>query len=432
MDQRFEQTAFYPADILLPQTAEMKKWPVVACDQFTSQPEYWQRAEHLADGKPSTLHIVLPEAYLGTPQEAERLESIRRTMEEYRKSVLTRKVHGYVYVERTQMDGTVRQGLVGAVDLDAYDYAKGSKPAIRPSESTVVERIPPRLKVRRGATLETPHVMMLADDPGCTLIEPIGAHKSALKKLYEGELMQGGGHIAGWAVEDPTLLAQIEAALAGLGSQEAFDAKYPQAKGAAPLTLAVGDGNHSLAAAKACWEELKPTLTPEERENHPARWCLAEVCNVHSPAIEIEPIHRVLFNVDCGAVLLALIAWSDANMAGICFGDSKQQAFTLAGPHVSNVLSFEDPVAPLTVGTVDEFIEYFMARHSEARVDYVHDEPAVRALTRQGGVAFLLPPFEKSDLFKGIVMGGVLPRKTFSMGHAEEKRYYIECRRIKE
>ena len=427
------EACFTAADILLPAAGvPLDPWACIAVDQFTSQPEYWQRAEHLADGKPSTLHIVLPEAYLGTPQEAERLESIRRTMEEYRKSVLTRKVHGYVYVERTQMDGTVRQGLVGAVDLDAYDYAKGSKPAIRPSESTVVERIPPRLKVRRGATLETPHVMMLADDPGCTLVEPIGAHKSELKKLYEGELMQGGGHIAGWAVEDPAMLAQIDTALAALGSQEAFDARYPQARGAAPLTLAVGDGNHSLAAAKACWEELKATLTPEEREKHPARWCLAEVCNVHSPAIEIEPIHRVLFNVDCGAVLLALIAWSDSNMAGICFGDSKQQAFTLAGPHVSNVLSFEDPVAPLTVGTVDEFIEYFMARHSEARVDYVHDEPAVRALTRQGGVAFLLPPFEKSDLFKGIVMGGVLPRKTFSMGHAEEKRYYIECRRIKE
>ena len=380
------EACFTAADILLPAAGvPLDPWACIAVDQFTSQPEYWQRAEHLADGKPSTLHIVLPEAYLGTPQEAERLESIRRTMEEYRKTVLTRKVHGYVYAERTQMDGTVRQGLVGAVDLDAYDYAKGSKPAIRPSESTVVERIPPRLKVRRGATLETPHVMMLADDPGCTLIEPIGARKSELKKLYEGELMQGGGHIAGWAVEDPAMLAQIDAALAALGSQEAFDARYPQARGAKPLTLAVGDGNHSLAAAKACWEELKATLTPEERENHPARWCLAEVCNVHSPAIEIEPIHRVLFNVDCGAVLLALIAWSDSNMAGICFGDSKQQAFTLAGPHVSNVLSFEDPVAPLTVGTVDEFIEYFMARHSEARVDYVHDEPAVRALTRQGG-----------------------------------------------
>ena len=292
------------------------------------------------------------------------------------------------------------------------------------------ERIPPRMAVRRGACLETPHVMMLADDPACTLIEPIGARKNELRKVYEGELMLGGGHIAGWAVEDPALLARIDAALQGLGSQEAFDAKYPEVRGAKPLTLAVGDGNHSLASAKAYWEELKPTLTPEQRETHPARWCLAEVCNVHSPAIEIEPIHRVLFNVDCGAVLLALITWSDGNMAGICFGSSKKQSFTLAGPHIANVLSFEDPVAPLTVGTIDEFIEYFMARHKEARVDYVHDEPAVRALTKQGGVGFLLPPFEKSDLFKGIVMGGVLPRKTFSMGHAEEKRYYIECRKI--
>ena len=427
------EACFTAADILLPAAGvPLDPWACIAVDQFTSQPEYWQRAEHLADGKPSTLHIVLPEAYLGTPQEAERLESIRRTMEEYRKSVLTRKVHGYVYVERTQMDGTVRQGLVGAVDLEAYDYAKGSKPAIRPSESTVVERIPPRLKVRRGATLETPHVMMLADDPDCTLIEPIGAKKDALRKVYEGELMLGGGHIAGWAVEDPALLAQIDTALQGLGRQEVFDARYPQARGAAPLTLAVGDGNHSLASAKAYWEELKQTLPPEQQADHPARWCLAEVCNVHSPAIEIEPIHRVLFNVDCGAVLLALIAWSDSHNAGICFGDARQQSFTLAGPHVANVLSFEHPVAPLTVGTIDAFIEYFMARHIEARVDYVHDEPAVRALCKQGGVAFLLPPFDKSDLFKGVVMGGVLPRKTFSMGHAEEKRYYIECRKIKE
>ena len=335
-------------------------------------------------------------------------------MDEYSRDVLTRAVDGFVYVERTEQSGRVRQGLVGKIDLEAYSYEKGARPAIRPSERTVTERIPPRMAVRRGAALETPHVMMLADDPGCTLVEPIGARKSELKKLYEGELMQGGGHIAGWAVEDPAMLAQIDTALAALGSQEAFDARYPQARGAKPLTLAVGDGNHSLAAAKACWEELKATLTPEERESHPARWCLAEVCNVHSPAIEIEPIHRVLFNVDCGAVLLALIAWSDSNMAGICFGDSKQQAFTLAGPHVSNVLSFEDPVAPLTVGTVDEFIEYFMARHSEARVDYVHDEPAVRALTRQGGVAFLLPPFEKSDLFKGIVMVQTTMQQTLS------------------
>ena len=343
--------------------------------------------------------------------------------------MLTRAVDGFIYVERTERSGRVRQGLVGKIDLEAYTLCPGARPAIRPSERTVEERIPPRMAVRRGACLETPHVMMLADDPACTLIEPIGARKNELRKVYEGELMLGGGHIAGWAVEDPALLARIDAALQGLAARRLLT---PIPGGQGNQTPDAGCGRRQPLAGlrQGLLEELKPTLTPEQRETHPARWCLAEVCNVHSPAIEIEPIHRVLFNVDCGAVLLALITWSDGNMAGICFGSSKKQSFTLAGPHIANVLSFEDPVAPLTVGTIDEFIEYFMARHKEARVDYVHDEPAVRALTKQGGVGFLLPPFEKSDLFKGIVMGGVLPRKTFSMGHAEEKRYYIECRKI--
>ena len=426
-------TCFAPAHILLPsEQVPLEQWGCIACDQFTSDRSYWQRAEKTAAGAPSTLNLILPEVYLEDGDADARVEKIHATMQDYAQNVLTRAVDGFIYVERTEQSGRIRQGLVGKIDLEAYSYAEGAQPEVRPSEHTVESRIPPRMAVRRGASLETPHVMMLADDPDCTLIEPIGAKKDALRKVYEGELMLGGGHIAGWAVEDPALLAQIDAALQGLGRQEVFDARYPQARGAAPLTLAVGDGNHSLASAKAYWEELKQTLPPEQQADHPARWCLAEVCNVHSPAIEIEPIHRVLFNVDCGAVLLALIAWSDSHNAGICFGDARQQSFTLAGPHVANVLSFEHPVAPLTVGTIDAFIEYFMARHIEARVDYVHDEPAVRALCKQGGVAFLLPPFDKSDLFKGVVMGGVLPRKTFSMGHAEEKRYYIECRKIKE
>ena len=426
-------TCFAPAHILLPsEQVPLEQWGCIACDQFTSDRSYWQRAEKTAAGAPSTLNLILPEVYLEDGDADARVEKIHATMQDYAQNVLTRAVDGFIYVERTEQSGRIRQGLVGKIDLEAYSYAEGAQPEVRPSEHTVENRIPPRMAVRRGASLETPHVMMLADDPDCTLIEPIGTKKDALRKVYEGELMLGGGHIAGWAVEDPALLAQIDAALQGLGRQEVFDARYPQARGAAPLTLAVGDGNHSLASAKAYWEELKQTLPPEQQADHPARWCLAEVCNVHSPAIEIEPIHRVLFNVDCGAVLLALIAWSDSHNAGICFGDARQQSFTLAGPHVANVLSFEHPVAPLTVGTIDAFIEYFMARHIEARVDYVHDEPAVRALCKQGGVAFLLPPFDKSDLFKGVVMGGVLPRKTFSMGHAEEKRYYIECRKIKE
>lgn len=422
---------FSPAHILLPApTIPLEQWACIACDQFTSDPAYWQRAADAAGEGPSTLHLILPEVFLGAADEAERIAAIHTAMDDYTRTALTRAVDGFVYVERVEQSGAVRQGLVGKIDLEAYSYARGARSAVRPSEMTVAERIPPRMAVRRDASLETPHIMMLADDPGCTLVEPIAAQKDRLEKLYEGDLMLGGGHITGWAVEDPALLEQIDAAVRALGTQQAFDAKYPEAKGQTPLTLAVGDGNHSLASAKAYWEELKPTLSPAERETHPARWCLAEVCNVHSPAIEIEPIHRVIFGADCGAVLLSLITWSDGNMAGICFGDSKQQAFTLAGPHVSNVLSFEEPTAPLTVGTIDEFIEYFLERHPGARVDYIHGADAANALRKQGGVAFLLPSLAKRDLFKGIVMGGVLPRKAFSMGHAEEKRYYLECRRI--
>ena len=427
------EACFTAADILLPAAeVPLDPWACIAVDQFTSQPEYWQRAEHLADGKPSTLHIVLPEAYLGTPQEAERLESIRRTMEEYRKSVLTRKVHGYVYVERTQMDGTVRQGLVGAVDLEAYDYAKGSKPAIRPSESTVVERIPPRLKVRRGATLETPHVMMLADDADCTLIEPIGLIKNQLPPLYDGELMLGGGHLRGWAVEDPALIAQIDSALAALADPAAFARRWPAAKGQQPMVLAVGDGNHSLATAKAYWEELKPTLTEEQRRTHPARWCLAEVCNVHSPAIEIEPIHRVVFGIGARELYAALDAWDQQQGSSTTMSD---QRLRLADAHGESAVALANPPAPLTVGSVEAFLADFLPAHPGVTVDYIHGESTALALASdpaRPATAILLPDFAKADLFKGVVLGGVLPRKTFSMGHAEEKRYYIECRKIKE
>ena len=417
------EACFTAADILLPAAGvPLDPWACIAVDQFTSQPEYWQRAEHLADGKPSTLHIVLPEAYLGTPQEAERLESIRRTMEEYRKSVLTRKVHGYVYVERTQMDGTVRQGLVGAVNLDAYDYAKGSKPAIRPSESTVVERIPPRLKVRRGATLETPHVMMLADDADCTLIEPIGLMKNQLPPLYDGELMLGGGHLRGWAVEDPALIAQIDSALAALADPAAFARRWPAAKGQQPMVLAVGDGNHSLATAKAYWEELKPTLSEEQRRTHPARWCLAEVCNVHSSAIEIEPIHRVVFGVGAKELYAALDAWDQQQGSSTTMSD---QRLRLADAHGESAVALANPPAPLTVGSVEAFLADFLPAHPGVTVDYIHGESTALALASdpaKPATAILLPDFAKADLFKGVVLGGVLPRKTFSMGHAEEKR----------
>lgn len=422
---------FVAADILLPAAGTpLDPWACIAVDQFTSQPEYWQRAEELAQGKPSTLHIVLPEAYLGTPQEGARLESIRHTMEAYRAEVLTRQVHGYVYVERTQMDGSIRQGLVGAVDLEAYDYAPGTQPAIRPSESTVVERIPPRLKVRRSALLETPHVMMLADDPGKTLIEPIGLQKDKLPLLYDGELMLGGGHLRGWAVEDPSVIAQIDAALAALADPAAFARRWPAAAGQTPMVLAVGDGNHSLATAKAYWEELKPTLTEEERLHHPARWCLAEVCNVHSPAIEIEPIHRVVFGVSARELYEALDRWDQAQGHHT---EPSSQRCKLADRQGEIEVALQNPPAPLTVGSVEAFLEEWLPQHPQAHVDYIHGASTALALAARPGTpttAILLPDFAKADLFRGVVLGGVLPRKTFSMGHAEEKRYYNECRVI--
>ena len=422
---------FVAADILLPSAGTpLDPWACIAVDQFTSQPEYWQRAEELAKDHPSTLHIVLPEAYLGTPQEEQRLHDIRDTMERYRIRVLTRQVHGYVYVERTQMDGSIRQGLIGAVDLEAYDYTPGSHTAIRPSEKTVVERIPPRLKVRRGALLETPHVMMLADDPEKTLIEPVGDCKAELPLLYDGDLMLGGGHLRGWAVEDPALIARIDGALAALADPEAFARRWPAVAGQTPMVLAVGDGNHSLATAKAYWEELKPTLTDEQKQNHPARWCLAEVCNVHSPAIEIEPIHRVVFGVTAKELYEDLDRWDKEQ--GSCTTPSGQR-FCLADRQGEVAVALENPPAPLTVGSIEAFLAEWLPRHPQASVDYIHGASTAMALAARPdrpAAAILLPDFDKADLFRGVVLGGVLPRKTFSMGHAEEKRYYNECRVI--
>ena len=427
-------SCFMPAHILLPEASvPLGQWGCIACDQFTSDRDYWASAEAAAAGGPSTLRMILPEVYLGDKDQQARVDEIHRTMEEYSRSVLTRAVDGFVYVERTLQSGRVRQGLVGRVDLEAYNYHLGRLSLIRPSEHTVEERIPPRMAVRRGACLETPHVMMLADDPDQLLIEPIGRQKDRLRPLYEGELMLGGGPVAGWAVEDPALIQQIEEAMAVLSSQETFLAKYPAAPNERPLALAVGDGHPYRAPAKAYWEEIKKTLTPQQRENHPARWCLAEVCNVRSDAVEIEPIHRVLFNTSYETVLLNLVTWSDENMAGVRFGENFEQKLRLTGPQDECALSFENPTAPLGVGTVDEFVEYFLENHPEARVDYVHDEAAVRSFcAKEGAVGLLLPPMKKGDIFRGVVLGGVLPRKTFSMGHAEEKRYYMECRRITE
>ena len=421
-------------EIMFPREGvDLSKWAVIACDQYTSQPDYWAETDKTVGDAPSTLRLTLPEVYLEDADVAARTEKIHQTMQQYVQDGTLRTLPaGVVLTERWSGGSCPRRGIVLSVDLEAYEYTPGSASLIRPTEKTVVERIPPRLKVRQGACLELPHIMILIDDPDRQIIEPLFEQTASYDKLYDTDLMQNGGHITGWFLPNGPETEAIEAKLEALCDRETFNKKYGCTDAQALLPYAVGDGNHSMATAKAYWEEVKKGLTAEEQENHPARFALVEVVNIHDESLIIEPIHRVLFNVDCAAVLLSLITWSDSNMAGCSFGGSKQQPFTLAGPHMSNVLSFEDPTAPLTVGTIDEFIEYYLEHHKEARVDYVHDEPAVRALCKKGAVAFLMPPFAKSDLFKGVVMGGVLPRKTFSMGHAEEKRYYVECRKITE
>ncbi|MBC5582515.1 DUF1015 domain-containing protein [Anaerofilum sp. BX8] len=415
-----------PAEILLPRAdTDLEKWACLACDQFTSQPEYWQQAEALAGDSPSCLDLVLPEVYLDQPGVEARIENIHRAMRDALAHTLTRRVQGFVYVRRTTGSG-VREGLVAAVDLEQYSYTKGAQPLIRPTENTVESRIPPRLAVRRGAALETPHILMLVDDPQNTLLGPLAAAREKLPLLYDTPLMLGGGRIEGRAVTDPVLVESVVAAA------EAF-AVRPGPGGRSPIAIAVGDGNHSLATAKAWWEEVKAGLSPAQAEGHPARYCLVELENIHDPAILVEPIHRVVFGVPEDAFTDAMQRFFAARGAALTrpgsAGDACQR-FTLVTADGDRHYAVQNPAWPLCVGSLEAFLSDYLPAHPAARVDYIHGEAAVRGLAGRGALGLLLPPFEKEDLFRGVYLGGVLPKKTFSMGHAEEKRYYLECRRI--
>ncbi|MDL2325343.1 DUF1015 domain-containing protein [Ruminococcaceae bacterium OttesenSCG-928-A16] len=425
-----QKPVLQPADILLPAKGEnLGLWAVLACDQFTSQPEYWQQVEELVGTAPSTLHIIYPEVYLEEENGAARIAKIQASMRQYRQQVLTQKVQGYVYVERTFPGLPPRQGLVGCVDLEDYSYTPGAASRIRPSENTLVERIPPRLAVRRGAALESPHILMLADDTEKAIIEPFAHKKDELELLYSQDLILDGGHVQGWAITSPQDIAQIAAALATLDNPERFAEKY-DAQGQPHFALAVGDGNHSLATAKAYWEELKQTLPAAEAEDHPARYCLVELENVQSPAIEIEPIHRVVFGADPACMLRGAALFAGATGGALLPAGQDQQQFVALHKNGQQGIGVSNPHGAIAAATLDAFLQGYAVDHPEIVVDYVHGEDAVRELAQKGAVGILLPPFQKSDLFKGVALGGVLPKKTFSMGHANQKRYYLECRAI--
>lgn len=417
---------------------DLSRWAVVACDQYTSEPDYWQAVAQRVGDAPSTLHLTFPEVFLGQTDAPARIARIQATMREYLAQGLLVDREGAVYVERT-VAGRTRRGLMLELDLEHYDFSADSTSLIRPTEGTIVARLAPRIEVRRGAELELPHILVLIDDPGRTVIEPLAAACAAMPPLYRTPLMQGGGDLAGWAVPGP-LMAAATAALQALGTPEACAARYGLPAGTPPMLFAVGDGNHSLATAKAIWESQKASVGLQ----HPSRYALVEVENIHDTALVFEPIHRVLFGVQVD-VRLALtqafgnrvqctdVADAQVMRQQVQVAAQGGQACGLVGPGARfAVLTIRDAPSPLVVGTIQGFIDMLLAQGGAADVDYVHGDDVLERLGQQPGhMGWHLPVLGKSELLGRVLRDGPLPRKTFSMGEAHEKRFYMEARRIR-
>lgn len=415
---------FASANILLPDFNKIDggRWAAVACDQYTSEPQYWEGAAEVVGDSPSTLKIILPEVYLSETEE--RVPRINAEMEKYLKEVLVSHPDSMIYLERTQRDGVVRRGIVGLIDLEDYDYSRGSESLIRATEGTVLSRIPPRVKIRRDAPIELPHVMLLVDDPEKTVIEPLMG-KGELDVAYDFDLMCGGGHVKGFFLPE-TEQGRINEALANLITPEKMAERYGENR-FAPLLFAVGDGNHSLATAKACYTELKEKLGEEAAQRSPARYALCEVVNLHDDALQFEPIYRVVFNVDPIDVINELRKYAETLK-----GDAPAQKLTMVSRIFDSEYEIPHPEAQLTVGTLQNFLDRYVEAHPEAEVDYIHGEESLISLARgENALGFIFDGMEKSQLFKTVLCDGALPRKTFSMGHAHDKRYYLECRGIK-
>ena len=417
---------FNSADILIPQNVDFTKWSVVACDQYTSEPEYWERVRDTVGNEPSALNIIFPEVYLNDGDGEKRIKNINARMEEYVKSGLFREIkNSFVYVERTQSDGKTRHGIVGAVDLEEYDYSKGSQSKIRATEGPIEERIPPRKKIRMNAALELPHILMLIDDRDKTVIEPLKSEKADFEKLYDFDLMMNSGHISGYKVNEAAK-ARIIKALASLGDETAFNVKY-DVEGKGVLQLAAGDGNHSLATAKACWEDIKKGLSPSERETHPARYALAELVNLHDSALIFEPIQRVVFNTDGEKLMKAFMEYYPQ----ASYNDNGGQKIRFVYNGKEGAVYVKDAPSNLSVGTLQRFLDVYLDKNG-GEIDYIHGDEVVRRLSQKPDtIGFMVDAMEKNDLFTTVIKDGSLPRKTFSMGEAADKRFYLECKKIR-
>ena len=411
---------FNKSEMLLPKDKDMTKWSVVACDQYTSEPEYWENVKNVTENAVSTYNLVLPEVYLDKSDVDTRIEKINKTMREYLlNNVFKTTPECYIYVERTLNNGSVRKGIMGCVDLEEYEYTAGSKSKIRATEKTVVERIPPRLKVRQNAVLELPHVMLLLDDEDKNVIEPLSGLKDKFEKVYDFELMSNSGHLAGYIIDEKAS-AELDKKLLAFSDIDAFNKKYGVNE-ASPLVFAVGDGNHSLATAKEFYNNMKKKIGESEAKNSPARYALVELVNLHDESLVFEAIHRVVFDIDEENFVKEL--------KEICTNAESGQTFTLLCNGKEENLSIKNPDSNITLGSLQNFIDSYIAQKG-GRVDYIHGEDVVRELTQNKNAGILLDAMDKGDLFKTVILDGALPRKTFSMGDACDKRFYTEARII--
>ncbi len=437
-----------PSILLPPQNTDMKNWAVIACDQYTSDRNYWQRLQQQTQDKLSTLHLIYPEVYLNDDESVQRIAQINKTMHQYiANGSLVEQAPGFILLDRKTTHAVSRKGLIVALDLEQYDYQKGAKSLIRATEGTILDRLPPRIQVRKDAPIELPHIMVLIDDPEHKVIEPLFEHK--LECVYDFDLMENGGHLRGYKVDQPQLIAQVAQSIENLADPDSYRDKY-QVDGEVML-YAMGDGNHSFATAKAIWEQLKQdadtnNCARDTIMNHPARYALVELVNLHDPGLEFEAIHRVLFSVDGEILLKEIDAFFAQRNTPFNFTPcpslevAQQQAqgykhlhsfpCVIAGEF--GLCNISNPEYNLAVATLQGFLDHYLSTHPATQIDYIHGSQSVTELGSQPGCCgFYLPAISKHTLFKTIILDGALPRKTFSMGEADEKRFYLECRRIK-
>ena len=428
-------------EILLPKNIDLKSWSVIACDQYTQDRDYWKKAEAATCGKPSTLNLILPEVYLNDGDKAERIAKIRQTMKSYLDGgVFADARKAFVYLERTTAFGRTRKGLVAQIDLETYEWKPFSKANIRATEATIVDRIPPRKEIRKGAPLELPHIMLLVNDKDGVLVEGAGklAHDGRAA-LYDGELMQNGGKITGWALESDTDIKAVTEALNQIADKN-------RAADGSTFLFAVGDGNHSLATAKAVWDEYKAELiaggaSEAELAENPVRFALIEIVNIYDSGLTFEPIHRVIFNADIKALINKVGGALEGGLREVSSAEELETAVKasqadfgfvyLDDEGVQKYVLLQTKIKELAVARFQPVVDEFLKDAASAEIDYIHgSEEVFRLGAQKGALAVLLPPIAKDSFFETINGRGPLPRKSFSMGEADEKRFYLECRKL--